>query len=167
LLAFLRGFQLRFYTTDQPYSVSRAKVAAAAESALTIDPGLGRPYQSLAYLEPFGHYLEREALHQKALSAAPNDPEVLALAGAFYGEIGRFHEAVDYAKRAFDLDPNDISAVTIYAGLLDSVGRHAESGTQWKRSCDLWPTSLRVLDAASRTGLRASRAAMRGSADSG
>ncbi|HLZ84447.1 MAG TPA: adenylate/guanylate cyclase domain-containing protein, partial [Caulobacteraceae bacterium] len=75
--------QFRFHGSEKPYATMRAKVVTAADTALGIDPGLGSAYVALSGLEPIGLYAKREALFSKALSVAPNDPEVISTIGWF------------------------------------------------------------------------------------
>jgi TolB-like protein len=148
MLATLRAAQLRYSAHGQPYAAMRAKIVEAVEAALERDPGLGHPYQTLARLEPFGHYAEREALHRKALSVAPNDPLVLTSAGFFSAEVGRVHEALGYGKQAFDLDPMQIGTTYTYVSLLSFAGRHEESFALMDRLRAAWPDSEMVVFAA-------------------
>jgi adenylate cyclase len=130
-----------FAVSDLAPSVLRARVVAAAEQALQLDPGLGGVYQTLSVLEPRGHYAQREALHRKALAISPNDPEVLALAGWYYSEIGRRHDAFEYARQAFVLDPTNHSAASWYASLLSAEGRYHESRLLYDSFRTTWPKS--------------------------
>jgi tetratricopeptide (TPR) repeat protein len=140
-LATMRARRLRFGPPGQTYADLRGKVVEAAETALRLDPALGEPYQALSQLEPFGRYLEREALQRKALSLAVNDPRVLYSAAVFAAEVGRTREALDYARQAYALDPMYLQAANRYAVLLDAEGRFEESGPLWEKFSALWPQS--------------------------
>ena len=91
-------------------------------------------YQALIWLLPFGFYQEREALHQRALMAAPNDPEVRTLKAWSCAQVGRFREALEYAKQAYDLDPLRVWVANAYATFVPS----------YELSRDLWQTFPRA-----------------------
>jgi adenylate cyclase len=138
-LATMRAERLRFDETDQPYAILRAEVLIAAETALRLDPGLGGAHQALGQLEPFGHFAEREAFHERALSVAPNDPTVLTNASLFFAEVGRVHEALGYARQAYDLDPMYPWAANWYGTLLHYAGRNEGRRVFWESLRALWP----------------------------
>ncbi|HEY1930080.1 MAG TPA: hypothetical protein VGG92_21625, partial [Caulobacteraceae bacterium] len=145
-LADLRRLDLRFGQIQPdaptlPFAVRRAKVVDAAEMALSLDPGLGRVYQVLGSLAPFGEYLAREAIENKALSVSPNDPGVLHEASQFVADVGRIHEALGYVRRAHELDPMSVGAASWFASMLDAEGRYEESRPLWDRFRVLWPAS--------------------------
>jgi adenylate cyclase len=131
--------QFRYHGSDKPYEMMRAKVVKAAGTALGIDPGLGSAYVALSGLEPIGLYSKREALFNKALSVAPNDPEVISTVGWFTASLGRLRETLGYAKQAFDLDPMYTTAANNYAIALTGVGRYSESRGLWAKFCAAWP----------------------------
>jgi TolB-like protein len=128
---------------DQPtrsHAITRATVVRAAQTALTLDHDLGSAYQALGQLKPVGRFAEREALHHKAVSVAPNDPTVLTNASLFFAEVGRIDEALEFAGRAYGLDPLYPWAANWYATLLaDFAGRNEEGCALWDRLRALWP----------------------------
>lgn len=117
----------------------RESVVRAAETALKLDPALGIACQALGQLEPIASYSEREALHQRALSVAPNDPTVLTNASLFFAEIGRIRDSLEYAKHAHDLDPMSPWAANWYANTLALAGRQEDCHALFIRLCALWP----------------------------
>jgi TolB-like protein len=140
--AFLATMQVGFLRFEEPepsLNFTRADVVAAAKTALRLDPRLGSAYQALGHLEPFGCYAQREALHRKALSVAPNDPTVLTNASLFFSEIGRARDAVTYARHAHDVDPMYPWSANWYANSLDYAGRIEEGRALWERLYALWP----------------------------
>ncbi len=104
-LATMEVEYLRFGEERQLQGLERADIVAAAETALSFDPCIGGAHQALGALEPFGRFAEREAFHMKALAVAPNDPTVLTNASLFFAEVGRMHDAFEYARQAYALDP--------------------------------------------------------------
>ena len=141
LHATIQAERLDYDELEQPHAVTRAKVADAAEAALSLDPGLGAAHQALGQLKPTGQFAEREALHRKALSVAPNDPTVLTNASLFFAEVGRIGEAVRYAERAYRLDPMYPWAANWYVCLMEDFAdeNEDEQGVRWERLRALWP----------------------------
>jgi tetratricopeptide (TPR) repeat protein len=78
----------------------------------------------------------------KALSHAPNDPEIIAYASRSRARVGRIREAVALAKQSLDLDPRNLQAANTYAVVLASAGRSAESRELSDRFLALWPDAL-------------------------
>ncbi len=144
-LAVARAFQIR-YGPEQPYSVTRAQLLEAGETALRLDPGLGAVYQTLSILEPIGRFAEREGLNEKALAISPNDPEVIAEASFFLASVGRVDEALGLARRAFALDPMHIEAANACACMLGIAGAFAQSRDLWRRLGESWPGNPRMVE---------------------
>ena len=138
-LAAMQVEHLRFDLLRQPEAIKRADVVATAETALSLDPGLGGAYQALGQLQPFGGFSEREALHRKALSVASNDPTVLTNASLFFAEVGRMREALDSAAQAYALDPMYPWAASWYCVALEYAGKSEECLGLWKSLCERWP----------------------------
>ena len=146
LSATIQAEWLDYDGLEQSNAVTRAKVKTAAETALRLDPGLGAAYQALSRLEPKGCFAEREALHEKALSVAPNDPTVLTNASLFFAEVGRIGEAHRHAKQAYEVDPMYPWAACWYATLLDEYGAGPEEkcGALWRTFQARWPDNALV-----------------------
>src|SRR5262249_52243046 len=131
--------------SKQSRVAARAKVVAAAETALRLDPALGGAYQALAQLEPLAKFAEREALHMKAVSAASHDPTVLTNVSVFLAEVNRPHEAFDYARQAYQLDPMYPWAANWYANVLDGMGLSTEARKLRDELCARWPDNALIL----------------------
>jgi TolB-like protein/Tfp pilus assembly protein PilF len=138
-LAMTRVICLRRLDRERFPGLTAESAATAAETALRLDGSLGLPHQALSYLAPPAAYAEREALHRRALAAAPNDPRVLNLAGQFLAEVGRLSEALDLASKAAELDPLYWPAAQWKAGLLGALRRHDEARVLWDASLARWP----------------------------
>jgi TolB-like protein len=138
-LATMQVEHLRFGEAGGLKTLSRAEVAAAAETALNLDPGLGAAHQALGRLEPFGRFAEREAFHSKALSVAPSDPTVLTNASLFFAEVGRMRDALDYAAQAYALDPMYPWVACWYGYTVEIAGRDEELRRLWEVFCNRWP----------------------------
>jgi adenylate cyclase len=135
---------LRFDECNHPYAVMRAKVVTAAQTALGLDPNLGAAYQALSELEASAHFEEREALHNKALSVAPNNPTVLTNASLFFTEVGRIREGLGCAVQAYDLDPMYPWAANWCANMLDYAGRFEDARALYAKICAIWPDNALV-----------------------
>jgi len=153
-LASIWAWRLRSGRSDEPYATARAKVVAAAETALGLDPRLGLAYTSLAALEAFASFAAREALFDKALSVGPNDPDVLTSAAFFSAEVGRIDEALARARRAYELDPMKFGTCYAYASFMDFAGRYDETKALWDGFCARWPDSEIMIDAAMAAALQ-------------
>jgi tetratricopeptide (TPR) repeat protein len=138
-LATMQAAQLRFDDSEQAAVASRAQIVRAADMALALDPALGGAYQALGYLQPFACYEEREALHGKALAAAPSDPVVLTNTSFFFAETGRIREALSLMRKAFRLDPMSPWVANWCANLLDYAGLIEEGRALWNVLCAQWP----------------------------
>jgi TolB-like protein len=138
-LATMQVEHLRFDQTRQPETIKRADVVAAAESALRLDPSLGAAYQALGQLQPFACFAEREALHRKALSVAPNDATVLTNASLFFAEVGRIRESLRYAAQAYALDPMYPWVANWYGATLEYAGKVEECRSLWTSLGERWP----------------------------
>jgi TolB-like protein len=142
-LAFRRAYALRvtFPQESSAAGLTRELVVQAAETALRLDPQMGRAYQALSLLEPFGAYRERGALHAKALAVAPNDASVIANAAAFSGGFGRLKEGLALTRQASSLDPL-AAGVTQQLGLmLGLAGLQEEAGRLLDMAVARWPES--------------------------
>ena len=134
-LASCRGWLLRLHGEAARQSgLSREGARTAAQTALSLDAGLGRAYAALSLLEAWASFEEREALLRKALDVAPNDPINLISMARFFSEVGRRREAAGYANRAYDLDPLDATAADTYLTFLDHYDRDL-----WESACGRWP----------------------------
>lgn len=145
-LATIEAECLDFEQLQQPYAVTRAKVAAAAAAALSLDPCLGAAHQALAQLLPAGRFAEREELHLTAASVAPNDPTALTNASLFFAEVGRVGEALRYAERAYSLDPMYPWVANWRASLVEDYapGCEKSSGTVWQSLVAQWPDNALI-----------------------
>jgi TolB-like protein len=140
-LAIERAWWLRFGETDSDRSVHRAAAIRAAETALTLDPAMGLAHQALSYLEPFGRHAAREALQQRALDVAAQDPEVLSFHSRFCQIVGRMAEATRHARLAYELSPLDVRVAAQYVSALCAGGEPDDCGQLWDQLLARWPRS--------------------------
>jgi adenylate cyclase len=117
-----RVSQARHGPRPRPFVELKAGVMQAADTALALDPGAGQAYASLSQLRPWGDYVQRETLLQKAVSVAADEAATLALMGAFCNHVGRIREALGYLRRAYELDPFYPLTADIYGAVLGAAG---------------------------------------------
>ncbi len=145
LLARSRALVLRSARREGGYAEGRAGVVAAAEAALALDPACGHAYAALARLEPWGAYAAREALLEKALSAAPNDPGLLTEMSDFCWSVGRFRQALALAEQACGLNPLMPAARLRVAEMLTYVGDYEASIRMLQDIYRRWPGDYAIL----------------------
>ncbi len=136
-----RVAQARHGPRPKPFAILKTGVLQAAETALALDPKSGPAYASLSRLQPWGCYVEREALLRKALAVAPEDAESLALMGAYCNHVGRVQEALSYLRRAYELDPLYPLTADIYGAVLGSAD-HPDGPRLYDAWRARWPQHL-------------------------
>jgi TolB-like protein/DNA-binding winged helix-turn-helix (wHTH) protein len=124
LLANALAWILRSGRRTISYAEGRAGVVAAAQTALDLDPTRGGAYEALAMLEPWGAYLARETLLERALQAGPNEPGALTSMSAFCWSVGRVRDALSFAERACGLNPLFPAARLAVAQMQGYVGAY-------------------------------------------
>lgn len=140
-LSHARVAQARHGPRPAPFPVLKSAALKAAETALSLDPHNGVAYASLARLQPFGAYAERERLLRLAVSHAPNDAVALALLGAFYNHVGRIDQALEHLRRAYALDPLYPMTADIYGATL-AAAEHPDTPTLYAAWRERWPQHL-------------------------
>ena len=140
-LSHARVAQARHGPRPAPFPVLKSAALKAAETALSLDPHNGVAYASLARLQPFGAYAERERLLRLAVSHAPNDAVALALLGAFYNHVGRIDQALEHLRRAYALDPLYPMTADIYGATL-AAAEHPDAPTLYAAWRERWPQHL-------------------------
>jgi TolB-like protein len=149
-LATMRAEQFRFDDPESDNAQLRAKVVAAAQTALAIDPSLGGVFQVLGALEPPGLFAQRESFHRRALALAGADPTVLTHASLFYAEVGFVSRAVELAARAYELDPLYPWVANWYAATLELGDRYQEARALYEACHRLWPENELIAHSAIR-----------------
>lgn len=145
LLAYARGIMLHF----APTADDRAQVLRAADTALNLDPQAAYAHLALELAEPIcGRFAERQAMVNRALETAPNDPLVLVHAAGLHDVLGHQRRAVEFIERAYRLDPR--RAAFYYPCLLETVGRRDEALAAIARDTERWPDSIALHTVAAR-----------------
>lgn len=103
-------------------ALHRAAAVEAAETALQLDATQGGVYSILSALEPQAHYVEQEALLDKAIAVSPNDADVLMAVSGFLYRVGLLREARRLAREAEALNPVYWPAAHWHASVLMQSG---------------------------------------------
>lgn len=145
LLASARAAELRSGHSQQAYSEGAKAVIDAAERALALDSQRSGALVALALLEPWGAYARREALLDRALEAAPNDPVALTELSNFYWSVGRLRDGLRMAERAFEVNPLLPAAALLVAQLRAYVGDYEKSVAMHEEVYRRWPDNPGML----------------------
>ena len=88
-----------------PFEPLKAQALEALDAALRLDPTLALPHASASFLEPYAAYERRESLIDAGLERSPSDVVILICKGELLDQVGRFRDAMGFAKRSNLLDP--------------------------------------------------------------
>jgi eukaryotic-like serine/threonine-protein kinase len=122
------------------------KAKAAAMRAVELDPTLGEPFASLAWISfVFDRdWKTAENQFQRALQLNTNYPIAHENYAMFLTRMGRFEEATREITRAQELDPASLSVNTMM-GIVQSLGRrYDEAIPRFHRVLDMDPNFLRA-----------------------
>jgi TolB-like protein len=146
-----RAFCFRYRDRNRIPNLTRANAVEAATTALRLDPALAIAYIALERLEAYAHYGEREAWCEKALAAAPNDPEILKHVAGMVAHLGRCQEALGHSRKAMAGDRSP--AALQYPNFLDRVGRYQEARDLLDELLARWPTHESIVGVAMSTAV--------------
>ena len=111
----LRMYQSTYDMSMTPHLTFRdrlARVKAAADQALKLEPGLPDLHRTLAgYYRALGDSEQAERQVELWWRAAPNEPEAIAAQGTRQAAQGQWREAQASLDRALRLDPRSISLI--------------------------------------------------------
>jgi len=104
----------------------------AVERALSLNPNLAEAHIQMGQLKRLRDYdwAGANASYQRAIALEPGNPEGLRMAAFSAVCLGRFDEAVQFARRAIDLDPlnavswQQLGNIEFYIGQLDQAAAH-------------------------------------------
>jgi TolB-like protein/DNA-binding winged helix-turn-helix (wHTH) protein len=145
LLAEARAWTLRSGHRSQSYEVGWAGVTEAAQAALGLDPACGGAYEALAMLEPWGAYLRRETLLERALDVSHNEPGVLTSMSTFCWSVGRIRDSLNFAERACVRNPLFPAARLAVAQMQGYMGAYDLSLRLHDEIRRRWPDNYAVL----------------------
>lgn len=139
-LAITHAVDALFAVEGNDVEALRLSAEKAAHRALELDPAAGQALVALSLIEPIcGRLVEREALLERALAAAPNDAVVLFhLSRAAYG-VGRISDGLDYIRQAHEID-RWAQGENWFGVMLSAAGQGEHSEAVWREALEEWPT---------------------------
>jgi tetratricopeptide (TPR) repeat protein len=122
---------------DEGYRAARE----AVERALALNPNLAAAHAQIGRIKQQVDFdwTGADASFQRAAALEPGNPESVRMAASSARMLGRFDEALQFARRAVDLDPlnadswQSLGDTEYYAGQLD------ESATDYEKALELNP----------------------------
>ncbi|MBX3430392.1 MAG: adenylate/guanylate cyclase domain-containing protein [Hyphomonadaceae bacterium] len=129
----------------------RDEVHDNAERALRQDRSLGEAYLALERIEPRRRRDARERTLQRGLEHDERSSELSAEYSALLFEVGRFDDALTYARNASTLDPLSLNKrvavgeIALQAGDMDAARDATHELTEnWPDALNVWPLRLRL-----------------------
>ena len=139
-LAYSEAVEARYGFDPARFGDHLARMEAAAERALALDPETVTPFRVRAMTAPLcGAYAESERLINLCLARRANDPLDLIHAGGIASSVGRNQLALAYAEWACELDPLDQVTFGVHAIYLVAAGRWSEARRQFDLGIRRWP----------------------------
>lgn len=118
----------------------RARGAAAARRALSIDPSNGDALAASTMPIPlFRNWLAYEKAWRNVARRAPGHPAVNASIANLLSAVGRPREALEYIDRAVEADPAGVKLRVFKASLLWDTGRLEEAEEAFDQAFRRWP----------------------------
>jgi tetratricopeptide (TPR) repeat protein len=129
----------------------RTEIRDDAERAIRQDRSLGEAYLALERIEPRRRWDARERTLQQGLQHDERNSALSAEYSALLFEVGRFDDALAYARNASTLDPLSLHKQTAVAGIVlqdgdvESARDIADELTDaWPQDPNLWLLRLRI-----------------------
>jgi TolB-like protein len=116
-----------------------ARQRALAHRALELDPHNGEAWLMLASIARTGDWSARDDALKNGAAAEPTFAPLFHLQSRFFGEVGRFQDAVSAAQRAWALNNTNIVGGIDACIRLNLVGRFEEARPMCERADRLWP----------------------------
>ena len=117
----------------------RAEAHANAERALRQDSELGEGYLALARLEPRRRWDARERTLQQGLQKDERNSALSVEYGSLLFEVGRFDDALAYARNASTLEPLSLNKRITVAAILLQNGDIESARDITDDLADIWP----------------------------
>ena len=134
------------YNNATPTPALAERTRAAAERAVTLDPGGPEGHaarSSYFYIVAKNPLLAQEEI-RLALRAAPNDAGLLSQAGRLERALGRWDDALAHLQQAKRLDPRSITTSTRLQTALLWMRRHPEALAESEAALALAPGDLSI-----------------------
>ncbi|MBL8547797.1 MAG: hypothetical protein JNL81_15120 [Hyphomonadaceae bacterium] len=117
----------------------RTEVRNNAERALRIDRGIGEAHLALERIEPRRRWDARERTLQQGLEHDERSGALSAEYSSMLFEVGRFDDALAYARNASTLDPLSINKRIVVASILLQKGDIESARDIADELADAWP----------------------------
>ncbi|MGH7586931.1 MAG: protein kinase domain-containing protein [Gemmatimonadales bacterium] len=134
------------YVNGEPSSAIAERTRAAAERAMVLAPDRPEGHAARAmyhFLVRRNPELANEEI-QLALRIAPNDAELLQIAGNLERGLGRWDESLSHLQQAWRLDPRSARTASRLQETLLWMRRHGEAQVQSEAALLLAPDDLRI-----------------------
>lgn len=116
--------------------------SAAADAALSLDPGLAEGHLSRGILlQSQLDWVRSESEYRRALDLAPNSGPAQRYLASALATLGQLDQAVGLFRRALQADPLDAFAYSDLAWDLAGLGRYDEAADAARRVIAIQPTS--------------------------
>jgi TolB-like protein/Tfp pilus assembly protein PilF len=117
------------------------KGEAAAERALSLDPGLAEAYTSVATIKWYRQdYEGAERAFKRAIQFNPNEAQAFQWLGVMLGmSMGRLEEGLGYSRKAVTLNPKSAIMLADYGEVLNRAGRPDEARAQYRQAVAIEP----------------------------
>jgi TolB-like protein len=112
---------------------------ALARRALELDPHNGEAYLFLANVSPMGAWAARESLFSKGAAADPTSAPLFHFQSKFFGQVGRFGDALVAAQRTAALNDMFVGGGVDACIRLTHMGRFNDARPICERADRLWP----------------------------
>lgn len=129
----------------------RTEVHTNAEQALRQDRSLGEAYLALERIEPRRRWDARERMLERGLEQDERSSILSAEYSTLLFEVGRFDDALAYARNASTLDPLSLSKVAAVGGIALQSGDTDTARDithdlveDWPDDPNVWPLRLRL-----------------------
>jgi TolB-like protein/DNA-binding winged helix-turn-helix (wHTH) protein/cytochrome c-type biogenesis protein CcmH/NrfG len=124
-----------------PVDVGHRLAREEVERALALDPNLAVAHAQMGRVERQVDFdwAGADASINRALSLAPQDPEIVGLAASSAATFGRFDEALRLAHRAVDLDPLNAGSWECLSETEFLIGHFDEAAAHSRKALDLSP----------------------------
>jgi DNA-binding winged helix-turn-helix (wHTH) protein/TolB-like protein len=116
-----------------------ARQRALARRALQLNPHNGEAWLMLASIARMGDWSARDDALERGTRAEPAFAPVFHLQSRFFGQVGRFQDAITAGKRASAVNDKFSGAGIDPCIRLDLVGRFEEARPVCERADRLWP----------------------------
>ena len=124
-----------------PFLATLEQAAAAADTALKLDPGLSEAWASSGAIAQFHEQNDRaEQMYRRAIELNPNNATAHHWFSGLLAALGRTDEALSNAERAADLDPLSAIVQRNLAFALELQGRFSEAASHERRAIEIDPT---------------------------